>query len=312
MKLFIKKLFLILLGFYIFAEILSRIFHISTDAPKMYQNSSSVRRYFPDQEGYWVGAHHKWYINELGFPGKNLPNSYDNLVTIIGASNIENFMNPDSCRQTEILRKLNPNYNYLGLSMAGTNLLDAFELIKEIDTLNPYVNLIHVEDGSFIKSIKENSNLSLQTQFDLKTSKLFFSNYQESPIKNILYNFKFAYYLYRKNLHVFDIRKRFMKPKSNVNLKAVSSNNKLEKTSILLDFINRNYRTDNVVLIFNDVNNDQIYKLVKSKGIQAFRLDSQNDKWTLNGDAHWSCYGHYEAAKQVSSFLESRSKNLKF
>lgn len=314
MKLFIKRLIFIFLGFYLFAEIIARILHISTDAPRMYQNSNNIIRYYPNQEGYWEGATHKWYINKFGFPGRNLPKSYDNLITIIGPSVISNFMNPDSCRQMEILKKINPKNNYLELSRPGSNLLDYFDFINEIDTLNPRLNLMYVLDKSFYKSIKKNS-ISNGTQLDLKTFKVSHSKYIESVFKNVLYNFKFAYYLYRKNLHIFNRRIslfsslfKISKPKKR-GFKENFKKEDIEDISILLDFVKKNYQTDNVVMIFNDRNSKQIYNLVKSKGFQTLRFDSQNDDWTLEGDSHWSCYGHHQAAKQVSAFLDELTKN---
>ena len=89
---------LLFVFFFIFTRNNFRIFHLSTDAPKHikvrreYQLLSESRRILRMGE-------HKWYINELGFPGKLLPKSFDNLIIIIGDSYIQNMMNPDSCRQ---------------------------------------------------------------------------------------------------------------------------------------------------------------------------------------------------------------------
>jgi hypothetical protein len=71
MKSFFKSLILFLLFAFVFTEIAARIFHLSTDAPKTYKNNNGNVNYYPNQEGYWDGGRHKWYINELGYPGKN-------------------------------------------------------------------------------------------------------------------------------------------------------------------------------------------------------------------------------------------------
>lgn len=305
MRLFIKKIIIISVGFYLFAEILARLLHISTDAPRLYQNSKGVIKYYKNQEGYWENASHKWYINEFGFPGKNSPNSFDNLITIIGPSVISNFMNPDSCRQMEILKKVKPEYDYLELSRPGSNLLDYFDFIEDIDSLKPKINLMYVIDKSFTKSIKKESGAASGTQLDLKHLTIHRAEFQESTLKNILYNFKFAYYLYRKNIHIFDnfntvFGKKKLKRKFSTKYSAIEIN----RISVLLDFVKNNYRIDNVVLLFNDRNHTQIFDLVKSKGFHAFRFNSAGDDWTFIDDTHWTCYGHEQAAIQVSEFLD--------
>ena len=308
MKKLIKRIAISALFFIVFAEIVSRVLHLSTDAPRMYQTANGIVKYYPNQGGYWEGAKHKWFINELGFPGKNLPESYDNLVTIVGPSIVANFMNPDSCRQMEFLRIMNPSNNYLELSRPGLNILEAFELIEDIDSLNPKINLIYALDKSFVKSIKKKSSSS-GFQLNVDSGEVSISKYKESSFKRILYNFKFAYYLYRKNLHIFQKNNllNLFKIKQTNKKRALDkafSSEELGNIDKLLDYIKNNYKTENTAFVFSDRNSRQIFDLAISKGFKAMRFDSGNNDWTLKNDTHWSCYGHHEAARQVNHFLE--------
>jgi hypothetical protein len=286
------------------SEFTIRFFHLSTDAPRTYKNDNGNVNYYPNQEGYWDGGRHKWYINEMGYPGKNIPVSKNNLVLLIGDSYIQNFMNPDSCRQKSYLDSLNPNLNFLEISMAGLNLLGYLEYSKPLDSLNPRLKLIYINSKDFISNI-QNKNEVGGYKVNLETNKLIYPKYQGSKTKDFIYNFKFPYYLYRKNIDLFQ-GKRFKRKNADV-LKRVRSINYTE-TRKLLDFINKNYITSNVIFIFHPNSDSTLIEVCRESGIRCFELKQEkNEKWSTREDGHWSCYGHRKVADQVSTVL---MKNL--
>ena len=309
MKSFFKNGLLFIVFLLVFAEILSRTFHISTDAPKTFKNKRGNIRYYPDQEGYWDGGSHKWYINSLGYPGKYLPSSYDNLVKIVGDSYIQNFMNPDSCNQREFLSKLKPELNFMEVSMDGLNLLGYFEAVYETDSLPSKYTLMYVNTNDFLQSILEISKKG-SNQLSIETGIITFPTYKGSKLKDLLYNFKFFYYLYRKNLDLFQVNNKPLK-KNSGNLKEdrISKEN-LKLISRLLLFLKNNYETKNVVFILHPNTIDEIYEISLESGFKVFRLkEPPNKDYQKKNFGHWNCYGNEEMAKQVSHFLETLSHN---
>jgi len=311
MKLFFRNAFLFLVFLFLFTEIIARIFHISTDASKTFKNSNRNINYYPSQEGYWDGGSHKWYINELGYPGKNLPKSYENLVLLIGDSYIQNFMNPDSCRQREYLSKIKPKFNYLEASMSGLNLLGYFEYSKALDSLNPSFKVIYVSSKDFLTNIK-NGNSNSGYQVNLETKQFYYPKYRGSSLKDFIYNFKFIYYLYRKNISVFNpttVINGINKNSENKNdLKL--SNKEYEEVSNLLDLIKINYKCDNVFFVFHPNSSKEIISLTRKKGFRSMEIvKNENENWKTKNHGHWNCFGHHEVAKQVSIFLDELSKN---
>lgn len=311
MKLFFRNAFLFLMFLFLFTEIIARIFHISTDAPKTFKNSNGNINYYPNQEGYWDGGRHKWYINKLGYPGGNIPKNFNNLVLLVGDSYIQNFMNPDSCRQREYLSKLQPNYNFLESSMAGINLLGYFEYSKPLDGLNPVYKIIYVNSADFLNNVtrKRSDN---GYKVNLKSNKIYYPKYRGSSLKDIIYNFKFIYYLYRKNIQLFN-RLNGGKELSesnkiiNRNASELSSEN-LTQISDLLDFIIQNYNCSNVVFVFHPDSNKDLINLSRSKGFITLELiKDKNVNWKTKNDGHWNCLAHQEIAKQVSLFINKIS-----
>ena len=66
----------------------------------------------------------------------------------------------------------------------------------------------------------------------------------------------------------------------------------------------QNYLTNNLIIIFSPDSDIELVNLLKKNNFQTILLASSNYKsWQLSNDSHWSCYGHEEAAKQVSKYL---------
>lgn len=305
MKVFFKNGILFLIFFLIFTEILSRLLHITTDAAKTYKNENGNVNYVPNQMGYWDGGKHKWYINSLGYPGKNLPESYSNLILLVGDSYIQNFMNPDSCRQSEYLKKIDPKYNFLEVSMDGLNLLGYFEYSKPLDSLAPLKKIFYVSDKDFKGDIYYPGMKKGPYQINPKDGTLIYPNYRGSKFKDFIYNFKFLYYLYRKNLKLFnpvEVEKNEVsdqKKKEQFNFKEIQ---------ILLEFIKDNYRTDNVIFIFHPNSDNELMHYVKNFGFEVYEIQKpENENWATEKDGHWNCEAHKKIAKQVLSVLKGSS-----
>ncbi len=309
MKSFFKSLAVFFLFLFVFTEIAARIFHISTDAPKTYKNDNGNVNYYPNQEGYWDGGAHKWYINALGHPGKNLPESFDNLALLIGDSYIQNFMNPDSCHQSVFLKQLKPELNYVEVAMDGLNLLGYFEYSKPMDSLNPKLKIIYVNNDDFKNTILDRDIVhSNRYRVNINNSKIVYPEYRGSKLKDLLYNFKFSYYLYRKNLGLF----------SNLNTKddLESKDDKYKRgnefseldyvnASKLLDFIIKNYRTDNVLFVFHPNSDSGLIQLTEEKGFNVMEIyKDPNENWKTENDGHWNWFAHKKIATQIVVKLE--------
>jgi len=92
------------------------------------------------------------------------------------------------------------------------------------------------------------------------------------------------------------------------NRDVVQSNIDYGKIQMLLTFVKKNYQTDNVILVFSPDSDSKLIDLVKENNFQTIELKASNYKlWQFPTDSHWSCYGHEEAAKQVSKYLEQIS-----
>lgn len=301
MKLFFRSLILFLIFLFVFAEIVARVFHLSTDAPKTYKNKNGNVNYFPNQEGYWDGGRHKWYINKMGYPGRDLPDSFDNLVFIIGDSYIQNFMNPDSCRQKVYLKQILPERNFLEISKDGTNFLGYFEYSKPLDSLQPDLKIIFVSNRDFQGNVFYNNKKS-NYQFDLETEKIFYPKYRGSKLKDFIYKFKFSYYLYRKNLKLFS--------PNEVEINEDSENKKLnidlnyKEIGQLLGFINKKYITKNVLLVFHPNSDKELIEFVKSNDFRVMEIQKpRKENWKTEKDGHWNCSAHEKIANQVAKYL---------
>ena len=107
--------------------------HSVTDLPQRTIDEYGIQKYYANQSGYWKGGEHKWMFNELGWPGE-LPEDYDNLITVIGDSFIENFMNPNECHQSKLLKKGLNNHNFIEAARSGVSFIEAMEISKQFDS----------------------------------------------------------------------------------------------------------------------------------------------------------------------------------
>ena len=305
MKKFIKNIILFLILGLIIGEIIARLFALSSDIPHRMIDKTGIQKYIPNQKGTWKGGSHNWYINEKGWPG-HLPNSYDSLITIIGDSYIENFMNPDECHQSNYLKKLNPKYNYLEASRSGVSFIEAMEISKQLDTLSPKVQLIYVHDTDFFESIVQIKKHPDRTQIDLTDNKIIYGKMKAPGIKKILYNWKFIYYLYRR--FPVDLNNgnkiQEIKELSEIKLKKENDFNAFKK---LLGYVNAKYQIENKVIVFRPDSDIELINLTRNLGFIVLHLKAGNiEKWSFEYDSHWTCYGHEKVALQVAEFLNRK------
>ena len=278
-------------------EVIVRTFHVTADIPRRFIDEDGIQKYVPAQTGYWTGGTHQWRVNELGWVGP-LPKSQKNLVVIIGDSFIENFMNPEDSHQSVLLKNELPEYNFIEAARSGVSLIEAFEISKSMQSMNPTLNLIYVHDSDFLESISEFKKNGGITQFDPVAKKIIPGKIKSAILKKILYSSKFLYYLYT--------RQRSHSKKATPSKDEVSADH-MKTFGELLDYCAEDYNVSDKVLVFRPSSDPQLEVLAREKGFQTFVLDWTNDKsWRFEHDKHWTPYGHQRAAKQIASFIEKQ------
>tara|TARA_R110002096_G_scaffold251769_1_gene444702 strand:+ start:7814 stop:8767 length:954 start_codon:yes stop_codon:yes gene_type:complete len=297
MKIFLKNIVLFFFLTIIVGEIVIRMTHSVSDVPQRTIDQYGIQKYFPDQEGYWKGGKHKWVINKLGWAGE-LPDNFDNLISIIGDSYIENFMNPNECHQSIFLKENLRAFNFMEAGRSGVSLIEAMEISKQIDSLKPLQTLIYVNNNDFFESVFEIKPLDDITQLRLKDHNINYGQLKAAGLKKILYNWKLLYYFYN----------RFPILNSSVNNKELNKNKSTNKNGIkykkeifkLIDYISVKYSIKNKTLVFHPNSHKLIINKCRDVGFNVISLDSRNDKgWTFDHDSHWTCYGHKKVAQQV-------------
>ncbi|WP_340202349.1 hypothetical protein [Ascidiimonas sp. W6] len=279
-------------------EVIARTMHLTSDIPRRTIDQNYIQKYLPGQKGYWKGGDHSWSINEMGWPGK-LPNSFDNLQVIIGDSFIENFMNPPECHQSIFLKEKIPELNFMEAARSGVSLIEAMEIAKQLDSLQPENYFLYVKNEDFIESIKEIKALKDITQVSLVNQKIIHGEMKSPGLKRILYNWKFLYYLYNR----FPIGRGTNNEQS---LKEPDAPLVLDsKIPELLHFIKKNYRITNKIFVFMPNTDKVIIEAVEEAGFRSIKLNDDGDKnWSFEHDSHWTCYGHERAASQVAKMIK--------
>ena len=306
MKLLIKNILLFCILGLLLGEAISRIFSTTSDIPSRIIDQHDIQKYKPNQTGNWIGGTHGWKINEEGWPG-SLPKSRENLITIIGDSYVENFMNPDSCRQSVVLKKMLPSYNYYEASRSGVSFIEAMQIASLLDSLQPIQQLVYVHDADFLESIVQIETMLNITQYDSENEKIIPGILKSPGLKKILYNWKFIYYLYTnytfgtKSNKDAEPKKKTTKPKS----LTIQDKEELQK---LLSFANDTYNKSNITLVVRPNANSEILTLLTDFNFKLLLLEDNKEKvWSFVHDPHWTCIGHEEAAKQISNELKQKT-----
>lgn len=286
------------LGLLITIEITLRVTHMTIDLPRRVITDRGVQRYAPNQDGYWLGGGHKWYINSMGWPG-SLPASFDNLILLVGDSHLENFMNPGDCHQNILLKANLSGFNFFEAGRSGVSFIEGLEISSELDTINPILSLLYVKDEDFTESIADLGRLNDITQVDLSNSTLIHGQLKHPLAKNILYSVKIAYYYFNKLREV-----KFPNQEIKNCSESLIDNHKLIKE--LLIFGRKEYNIEKVVLVFHPGSDKGIVSLSREVGYKTITFDPGYEMdWGSSPEdtGHWSCNGHREAARIISDSL---------
>jgi hypothetical protein len=300
MKKFILNSILFLFFTILCTEIYIRINHLTVDIPRREIDKNGIQKYKPLQNGYWSYGSHKWQINKEGWPGE-LPSSFHNMITLIGDSHIENFMNPDSCHLGAILNKSNLKYNFFEAGRSGVTLIEAFEISKALKKqYKPTRQFIFAKNSDFKESIVELNKLGDVTQVSLAKNKIIQGQMKSPFLKMMLYNFKTLYY-FRNSLDENKLA-QISKKKGNDIKKNINS----EYYEKLLVFIKNNYETKDIVVFLHPDTEESYRKLLEKHGFNCYQFKTKSKRnWGKNekDQAHWSCYGFHEASKQIINFI---------
>ncbi len=299
-------MFLIFLG-----EIIVRMFHLVSDIPKRVITNHGIQKYVPNQEGYWKGGHHKWMINDKGWPGE-LPLKFDNLILLIGDSFIENFMNPNNCHQAAFLKNYMPQNNFMEAGRSGVSLIEAMEICEELNHLKPLINTIYLNNNDFYESIVEIQELNDITQLELKNKKIIKGKLKSPGLKIILYNWKLAYYLYNRFSPATMQMNEKTESKNKDNIIAANTFKHQKEVFELIEYISSNYGITNKILIFHPDSDQNIINKCIAEGFKVIVLNTREGQgWTFDYDSHWTCYGHEQAAKQIAGQLPKIIEDIK-
>ncbi|MHA7943507.1 hypothetical protein ACJOV8_010580 [Formosa sp. 3Alg 14/1] len=297
----LKNILIFLIIFFIVGEVLVRLKHAVNDIPQRQIDQYGIQKYIPNQKGFWRGGTHAWHVNELGWPGV-LPKDFNNLITIIGDSFIENFMNPEDCHQSQYLKQRMEAFNFLEAGRSGVSFIESLEIAKQLVKYKPLTHLIYVKDNDFYQSLVEVAPEHDITQYSLKKDTLVYGTMKSPGLKNILYNWKFMYYLYNKKDivgHWFSDNKEASKEKE-----IDHADENIALVYRLLERVQLHYKVDAITLVFHPNSNARIIEKCKAIGFNTIVLNSDNDElWSFKNDHHWTCYGHERAALQVSEAL---------
>lgn len=306
MKKIVTNILTFLIIFLVVGEILVRLRNSVSDIPRRRIDKDGIQKYYPNQKGFWRGGTHSWNINELGWPG-TLPKNYENLISVIGDSYIENFMNPSECHQSVLLKKRLKEYNFIEAGRSGVSFIESLEISKQFHRYNPVSNLIYVKDNDFYQSIVEVAPADDITQFSLETDSIVHGKMKDPVLKKILYNWKFAYFLYNKKYLLENVfgNKKDVNQRNDILKKIEVNKNRVFE---FLDSVKLNYDINKMILVFHPNSNKDIIEKCKNIGFDIILLNSDDDdeNWSFENDHHWNCYGHERSAEQIAHFLENR------
>lgn len=287
-----------------------RINHLTIDVPKREIGKDGIQKYKPGQTGYWRDATHSWQINSEGWAG-TLPKSFSNLITLIGDSHIENFMNPQNCHLDSMLQSENSGYNFFEAGRSGVTLIEAVEIAKSLDAAyKPVQQFIFVKESDFKESITGLGRMEDVTQINLQEQQIVTGKLKSPFLKSILYNFKTLYYFreeFTKNLNPATSTDKPVQ----VNLTGSKSeiNPDYDK---LLAYIKEHYKTTNLVFFLHPETPDQYTALFESHGLKVYKFQTKEpSKWrnTPEDEAHWSCYGFQNACRQIMEYIKHSEKS---
>lgn len=297
MNRFLIRFAIFLILGYLGGEMVVRAFKLTSDIPQRYRDKFGLQLYKPGQKGFYKGAEYPWTVNEYGWIGVNDFEGRNKKVAIIGDSFIENLMNPISCHQGTKLQELNPGLGVLEAGRSGVTFIEALEISKRLDSLNFNRYLLYISDNDFYESLADKRRYPDRLQLDMASNTILEGELKSPGLKKVLYNMKFLYYLYQR----FPL---FVDEQNKGEIPEVSEFD-VESFEKMFQFCEQNYSFDKISLVFHPGASQKITDFFRLKGVSTIILSAEDDKaWDLNeADGHWSCFGHEEAAIQVTSAL---------
>lgn len=311
MKRFLIRLLVFTFVTIALGEIIIRIYKLVPDIPRLYVDETGIQRYIPGQTGYYTKAKTKWVVNKYGWLGTS-DTSSDTLISIIGDSYIENIMNPIACNQGNILKSKFKTYSFFEAGRSGVTFIEAMQISKYLDaTIQPKLHLIYLNNNDFPESSSRNKRHTDRMQIDLNTNTILNGNLKSPGLKRILYSIKVLYYLYlRFSLLVEENNKADAKgdQEKSIQLKSIKAKPAFDGTEVnqLFAYCAKNYDMEKVVFVFHPGTEQRIINLANQYGFKniVLTMEKGDSSWALNtSDGHWSCYGHTQAAKQISRKL---------
>jgi|TARA_R110000737_G_scaffold352064_1_gene396474 hypothetical protein len=302
MKKFILRLTLFILVLFVSIESYIRFNHLAIDIPERTINEFGIQCYVPNQSGYWTGGTHQWQINSEGWPGE-APKHLSNLITLIGDSHIENFMNEDDCHLGTLLNQSNLKYNFLETGRSGATFIEYLEIAKYLQSKYKTVKqLIFVKESDFAESIAQEGRKNDVVQVDLEKDEIVPGTINSPFLKKAFYSIKTLFF-FRSSLMNAGPRMEFSKQKS----KQLQENHSAEYCQKLLQFIKSKYKVDNLIFCLHPETSDEIVTLFEQFGLNYYRFKTEDNlKWRNSPDDvdHWNCFGFQQATKQIRTLLQ--------
>ncbi len=300
MKRFLLTFIAFTLILFALGEVVVRIFKLTPDVPHLYVDNTGIQRYVPGQEGYFSKTS-QWKVNPYGWLGiaetKKKP-----IISIIGDSYIENLMNPIICNQGSILKSYFTDFGFFEAGRSGVTFIEAMQISKLLDsTIKPSMQLIYVSEDDLYESDAKYRQTD-RMQINLVNHQIISGELKSPGLKKILYNIKSCYYLYlRFPLFVGANNKK------SAQTKAITKEEIDNKSIInLMSYCSLNYDMKKIILIWHPSTPEEIIGIAQKYGFNSLGLDTTGEKrsWSVSpADAHWSCYGHHEVAKQIKAYL---------
>jgi hypothetical protein len=305
MFLFLKRLTIFLFIALVVVESFIRINKLTIDVPERSINNQGIQLYLPNQTGHWSNGAHKWKINKEGWPG-DLPVNFEDLITLIGDSHIENFMNPGGCSMATLMNEKNKKYNFFEAGRSGVSLIEAIEISVFLDEkYSPKKQFIFLKDSDFKESIYELGVQKDITQVSLENNKVIHGQLKSPGLKKILYNFKTLYYFRNEFIKLLSVNNGNKKEKNLVEIRA-KEKRVIKYSEELIKYIKVNYDLEKVVFMLHPESSNEYEKILENNNIKYYRFKTDRPgKWRAspNDTAHWNCFGFKKASDQLNGII---------
>lgn len=294
---FIIRIFIFVFIGFLVGEAIVRVFQLNVDVPELDIDKNGLIKMKPNQDGLTIWGH-KWVVNSYGEYGYE-PKQINSIFTIIGDSYIANTINPPSCHQAQFLSQNFDIIDFYPKARGGAGFIEFVIMANSLNSLAPIRHLLYVHHGDFTESISELGKSRQKIQWSAEQEKIIpiLFNKRMNKLKRLLYKSKFAYYLYRNYLVKAGIGNTNNRDDITINLDYV----RIRK---LLDYVDKNFITNNITLVFSPDSDEELIKISKEYRYDVLVLKTNDyESWKLENDSHWSCTGHQNASKQVVKYI---------